>query len=231
MFTHAFILAAGMGSRLRPYTDTLPKPMVSVAGQSIIYHILDRLIQAGVTDVTINLHYLGDLLEEHLSYRTDINITFSYEETLLDTGGGIKKALNSFENNPFFIINGDAFWVDGDINIFNHLQKTWQEKRMDILLALQPTERMKLTKGVGDYILDSDGQAKRSPVQEGDMMFAGIRLCHPRVFNNTPDESFSFLKLMDQAEADNRLYGLEHKGEWHHISTAEDLERVHKVYV
>ena len=226
MYKHAFILAAGMGSRLRPYTDTMPKPLVTVAGAPIIDHILDKLVNAGITHVTINLHYMGDILKEHLSDRADIHITLSEEAGLLDTGGGVKNALSTLGDEPFFIINGDAFWSEGETDIFSRLSSQWQDDNMDILLALQPIERVTLTKGVGDYLLSDQGHASRDTSQNGSMMFAGIRLCHPRIFKNTPDTAFSFLELMDKAESNNRLYGIEHLGDWHHISTPEELDRV-----
>ncbi len=227
MFTHAFILAAGMGSRLRPYTDTCPKPMVPVKEAPLLDHILDKLVRAGITHVTLNLFYKSEIIVEHLSSRTDIHITFSHEKTLLDTGGGIKNALHTLTNDPFFVINGDAFWTEGVEDIFTRLADRWTDHEMDILLALQPIERMILTKGVGDYILNN-GLAHRSHTQEGNMMFAGIRLCHPRLFNISPEGAFSFLSLMDKAESQNRLYGLEHTGDWHHISTPEELEQVNE---
>ena len=226
MYKHAFILSAGMGSRLRPYTDTMPKPMVSVQGKPIIDHILDKLVSAGITHVTVNLHYLGHIIKGHVSKRTDIEITFSEETELLETGGGLKKALHTMPSNePFFIINGDAFWTEAGIGIFQQLSQSWNEDIMDILLALQPVEKMVLTKGVGDYTLKND-HAIRSHTQDGDLMFAGIRLCHPRVFDNAPEGSFSFLQLMDEAEQENRLYGTLFDGDWHHISTPEELDRV-----
>jgi len=226
MYKHAFILSAGMGSRLRPYTDTMPKPMVLVHGKPIIDHILDKLVSAGVTNVTINLYYLGDIIKNHVSQRTDIEITFSEETELLETGGGLKKALHTMPSDkPFFIINGDAFWTESNTSIFKKLSESWNPNDMDILLALQPVEKMVITKGIGDYKLNND-QGTRSHTQDGDLMFAGICLCHPRVFDNAPEGAFSFLQLMDKAEQENRLYGTLFDGDWHHISTPEELDRV-----
>lgn len=230
MNIHAFILSAGMGSRLRPYTDNAPKPMVLIAGKPIIDHILDKLVKVGVTHATVNLYYMGEVLRDHLSRRTDIKITFSEETELLETGGGLKKGLHTMPNDqPFFIINGDAFWEDEqDTNIFSELSQTWDDKKMDILLAVQPVEKMVLTKGVGDYIVNEEKQAIRDHKQNGNMMFAGIRICHPRLFKNAPDSSFSFLDLMDEAEVKKRLYAIEFQGEWHHISTPDDLDSVNE---
>lgn len=230
MHTHAFILSAGMGSRLRPYTDDTPKPMVSVAGRPMIDHILDKLIRAGVTHVTINLHHMKRVLKSHLADRNDVTITFSEEEELLETGGGLKKGLHTMpQDKPFYIINGDAFWTnDPDTNIFSALSETWNDETMDLLMTFQPIDKMVLTKGVGDYTIDEQGHAIRDPGKHGDMMFAGIRLCHPRLFEGAPDGAWSFLHLMDKADTEKRLYGIEFQGDWHHISTPGDLERVNE---
>lgn len=227
----AFILAAGMGKRLRPYTDTLPKPLVPVAGQPTIGHIIDRLLADNVRDITVNLHYRADQLADYLQSRAakdGFALRLLHEDTLLDTGGGIKAGLAHFGDQPFFIINGDAFWLDDDVQqgCFKRLQAFWRDADMDLILLLQPKASMVLTHGVGDYNLSDDGQCIRQPDSSGAHMFAGIRLCHPRLFANTPDGAFSFLRLMDKAQENARLYGLVHHGDWHHISTPEELERV-----
>lgn len=222
----AFILAAGMGTRLRPYTDTMPKPMVDVGGQSIIKRTIDKLDQAGVCKIAINTHYLAEVLEDHLSSITKPEIIFSREESLLNTGGGIKKALHHLNDEPFYIINGDALWEDKGFPALNRLAQAWDDHTMDILILLQPVNKMALTHGVGDYHLDDDGKATRSKNKDGNYMFAGIRIASPRIFNETGDDAFSFLTLMDKAESQGRLYGIAHDGAWHHISTPEELEAV-----
>ncbi len=225
---HAFILAAGKGTRLRPYTDTMPKPMVAVDGQALIDHALDHLAGAGVRHVTINTHYMADKLENHLSQRlAPPTLMFSREETLLDTGGGIKKALSTMGDRPFFAVSGDGFWTDSsEDTALSRLCRAWDEETMDILLLLQPLSRMVLTRGVGDYDLTPDGRAIRSLDKKGAYMWTSIRLCRPGIFNDTPDDAFSFLELMDRAQSQGRLYGLVHDADWHHISTPEDLDRV-----
>ncbi len=225
----AFIMAAGMGKRLRPYTDTMPKPLVPVAGQPTIGHIIDHLVAAGIQDITVNLHYRADQLAAYLAERENSSLTIhtAYEETLLDTGGGIKAQLHHFGNDPFYVINGDAYWIDGaQGNCFQRLRAAWRDADMDLLLLLQSIDRMILTDGVGDYAMATNGQLTRMRDQSGPYMFAGIRMCHPRLFKDTPDGTFGFLPLMDGAENAGRLYGLEHDGDWHHISTPEELERV-----
>lgn len=228
---HAFILAAGMGTRLRPYTDTVPKPMVTVGGRTLIDRALDRLIGAGVTHVTVNLHYRAEILKEHLSRRGRPQISFSFEEELLDTGGGVKKALAAMEGKPFYVIAGDALWSDGESgNALLRLAAHWDDETMDIATLMQPLSSMVLTGGAGDYKFDPQGRAVRMPDKAGTHMWTNIRINHPRIFEATPGGAFSFLPLMDRAQAQGRLYALPHDGEWHHISTPADLERVDAAY-
>lgn len=224
----AFILAAGFGTRLRPYTDTLPKPMVPIWGKPLIDHALDRLEEVGAGHVRINLHHKGQILEKHLSQRRSIKITFSWEKEILDTGGGVKAARDFFEEHPFYLLNGDSLWTDGPEDpALTRLAQFWDESKMDILLLLHPLSRMTLTHAGGDYDLDGEaGPPKRSPDKSGHYAFSGIRVVHPRIFDDTPNGSFAFLDLMDRAERAGRLFALVHDGEWHHISTPEDLARV-----
>ncbi len=223
----AFILAAGMGTRLRPYTDHKPKPMVPVHGRPVIDHTLDRLRGIGTKDITVNLHYMADILEAHLKEQP--GLTLSFEEKLLDTGGGVKKALSTIKTDPFYVINGDAYWQNTNTeDALIQLSKAWDPKKMDILLLLQDTKSMILTKGVGDYIIDETGRAVRQKDRSGNYMFTGVRLCKSSIFNDTPDDAFSFMLMIDRAEKEGRLFGLPHKGDWHHISTPEELLNVER---
>ncbi len=223
----AFILAAGMGSRLRPYTDHCPKPLVSVAGLPIIGHVLDRLKQAGVRRVTVNLHYRADQLAAWLKNYEDIEIATSFEPELLDTGGGIKKALPDTANDePFYIVSGDSFWTDGAAPALQNLAQAWDARAMDMLLLLQPVGRMTLTPGLGDYDVRNDGRAVRSHDKTGAYMWTSVRLCTRSLFLETPDGAFSFLGLLDRAEQAGRLHARVHDGDWYHITTPDDLERV-----
>lgn len=223
----AFILAAGKGTRLRPYTDTIPKPMVEVGGKPIIQHLIDKLDHHGVTKTIINLFYLGDIIKKNIVGTKTQKILFSDEDNLLETGGGVKHALSLLGNKPFFLINGDAFWVDGvEKSALMALDKCWDEGKMDILLLLQPTQNMTLTTGVGDYNLNVDGRASRTADGSGDYMFTGIRISKPDLFGGTPDGAFSYLEVMDRAEKNGTLYGIIHTGEWHHISRPQDLKNV-----
>lgn len=222
----AFITAAGRGKRLRPYTDNCPKPLVHAGGKALIDYALDKLVEAGVKDVTVNLHYLGSLIEAHLADRTSPRVKFSKEDKLLDTGGGIKKALGNMKGEAFYAISGDSLWSDGTVPALKRLSEAWNPEEMDVLLLLQPLSRMRVTEGAGDYNMGPDGRLERSRRQSGDYMWTSIRICCPSLFEGTPDGPFSFLEILDKAQSRGRLYGLVHDGEWHHISTAGDLKRV-----
>ncbi len=227
---HAFILAAGHGSRLRPHTNDKPKPMVALNGKPIIDYTIDKIKQFGIHNITINLYYLGDVIKKYFASPQDINITYSQENELLDTGGGVKKALHNMQGKPFFLINGDAFWQDrtSSSSALEQLAKAWDPEKMDILLLLQPVDTMQLTQGVGDYNIQHNCQITRTADKSGSHMFTGIRIVHPRVFENTPDDAFSFLECMDQVQEEGTLYGISYDGQWHHISTPEDLSRVNQ---
>jgi len=226
---HAFILAAGKGTRLRPYTDSVPKPMVMVGGRTLIDHTLDKLEEAGVTHVTVNLHYMAPILEAHLMRRASPKITFSYEPVLLDTGGGVKNALPALGDKPFYVIAGDNLWTDGPSgNALLRLADAWDDKTMDIITLMQPLSGMTLTQGLGDYSMEAEGRVVRSPDKKGAYMWTNIRINHPRLYENTPNGAFSFLTLMDKAEREDRFRALVHDGDWHHISTPADLERVNE---
>lgn len=226
MPTNAFILAAGKGTRLRPYTDTMPKPMVPVNGTPILGHTLQKLKNDNINNIIINTNYLGDRIKNYSDTYQGLNITISDEDQLLDTGGGVKYALDQLGDQPFFMINGDAFWEEGQQSVFERLSQQWDPEAMDILILLQPIKNMVLTQGIGDYDLDANGHAIRSKDKAGQYMFAGVRITKPELFKNKDEDVFSFLELMDEAQAKNRLYGMVHDGDWHHISTPQDLDNV-----
>lgn len=226
----AFIFAAGIGSRLRPYTDNIPKPMVQVWDKPLIDHILEKLVKVGVQEIVVNVHYKANILTEHLTKFKGAKVIISNEEDqLLDTGGGLKKAIEHFKNEPFYAINGDAFWIDAtDQNTLGGLAEHWDDKTSDILLLLQPIETMLLTTASGDYDFISNYKIIRNKDKKGAYAFTGIRVLHPRIYDSVDNGTFSFLEQMDKAEQKNRLKGHIHKGIWHHISTPVDLVNVNK---
>jgi len=220
----AFILAAGEGTRMRPLTNSVPKPMVQLDGKSIIDYTIDKLMEVGIKKIIVNSYYLATVLEEHLQHKD--NIVISREDDLLDTGGGVKNALTLIDAESFYLINGDAFWVDTNSNALEALAEAWDPDKMDILLLLQPIDRMKLTQGVGDYTLDDNKKPIRKIDQSGELMFTGIRITKANIFKNTPEGKFSYMQLMDDAERINKLSAVIYDGDWHHISTPQDLENV-----
>lgn len=227
----AFILAAGFGTRMRPLTETKPKPLMEVNGQTLLLHALNHLKEAGVRKVVINTHYLADQIKSHIKDYPDLKIHTIYEPELLDTGGGIKNALPYFKNQPFYVLSGDGFWENHPHkNSLLQLANFWAPEKMDILLLLQEIHTMTVTKGVGDYEMNSQNILKRMTDRSGTHMFTSIRIHHPRIFNGEEDNTFSYLKLMDQAERLQRLYGLNHEGNWHHISTPIDLKNINDTY-
>lgn len=229
----AFVLAAGFGSRLRPLTDHTPKPLAEVAGRSLLARTLDALADAGVNEVVINTHHLAPRIEEAVrAYAPPPKLILSHEPELLDTGGGILKALHQFKKDgPFFVLSGDGLWREGqELKALERLAAAWDQSKMDILMLLHPRARMQITEGTGDYHLHEDGRALRAKDRSGPYVFTSIRLNHPRIFEGAPAGPFSYLELLDRAESHGRLYGIIHDGDWYHISRMEDLAAVNALY-
>lgn len=221
LFNHAFILAAGEGTRMRPFTLTTPKPMAVIGGDTLIQRIVNQCRDAGVDNLYANVHHLAGLMEDHLGPQ----VTWLHEETLLDTGLGIKRALPFMENEPFYALSGDSWWRDGKASVFAQMDALWDEDVYDMIIVLQRVDTMRVTEGVGDYHF-IDGRPVRALDKSGTHMFTSIRLCHPSLFRNTPDTPFSFLEIMDKTEKEGRLGAIELDGIWHHLSTMSDVAAV-----
>ena len=220
----AMVLAAGLGKRMRPLTDTIPKPMVEVAGQALIDHVLDRFAAVGVRDIVVNLHYLRAKLEAHLAARRDMRITLSPESELLETGGGVTKALPLLGGDAFFAANADMLWYDGATPALGRLAEMWNEEKMDALLLMQRTVTAHGYEGQGDYFLDPIGRGKRRRGQAvAPYVFAGVQILHPRLFKDAPQGAFSLNRLYDRAEEAGRLFGVAHDGLWFHVGTPESI--------
>lgn len=231
----AMILAAGLGTRMRPLTDSMPKPLVPVAGVPLIDHIIDRLADVGVRRVVINAHYRADMLAEHLSARRDVEIELVHEANLLDTGGGIRNALPLL-GETFFTINSDILWLDGKVSPLKRLARAWDADRLDGLLLMQRTTTALGYDGPGDFIVAPDGSFRRRKEREiAPHLFAGIALLHRRLFDGAPDGAFSLNLLWDRAIEAGRLAALIHDGEWYHVGTplalaaTEERLRSHRV--
>lgn len=223
----AMVLAAGLGQRMRPLTDKLPKPLVPLRGEAMLDTILDRLAGHGIAKAVVNLHYLGQMIEAHLADRKTPAVVFSQEDDLLETGGGVKKALPLLGAAPFFVLNGDVCWLDGLTPALERLAAAWNEDEMDALLLLHPTCSAFGYEGVGDYFMDPEGRLRRRQERQiAPFIHAGIQVLHPRLFEGTPEGSFSLNKLYDKAQEAERLWGLRHDGEWYHVGTPQELRAV-----
>jgi len=220
----AFILAAGLGKRMRPLTDHTPKPLVKVAGKAIIDYALERLRAHGIRRCVINTHYLGNQIIDHvLSLNPPFEVAFSQEPDLLDTGGGLKKGLKLLDTDrPAFVVSGDSIWEDGpEETSLAQLERIWAGTDADILLSLQNVHDV--ADGIGDYDLVNDAPV-RNRNQAGAYMWTSMRVLKPRLFDAMPDGPFSFLSMMDEAESKGTLAACVHQGIWHHLSTPDDVD-------
>jgi MurNAc alpha-1-phosphate uridylyltransferase len=222
----AMVLAAGLGLRLRPITNHRPKPLVEVAGASILDRVLDGLMDAGVRRCVVNTHYLGHQIESHLAGRAAPPIDLSHEDELLDTGGGIRKALAALGADPFFAVNADILWDEGPGGAaLSRLGQAFDASQMDALLLLVPRERAVGYDGAGDFHMDGDGRlVRRGEAASAPFVFTGLQVLRPELFDGAPDGAFSLNLLYDKAIAAGRLFGLEHTGRWFHIGTPAGLE-------
>ncbi len=228
----AFLVCAGLGTRMKPLTDTCPKPLLPLAGRPILDYIFKHLRETDVNKVTVNSHYLTEQISTYLQSIEDFALTESYEPVLLETGGGLVNALSSLGDKAFFMINGDAFWIDNENHsTLRECEEQFDETEMDILLCLTPVSRMKLTEGVGDYDILPDGRVCRNRTKNGSHMFTGIRILNPKIMDGFQGDKFSFLVNMDAAEQRGRLYGFVMNVDWHHISTPQDLKKVEEFII
>ncbi|MCJ2179645.1 nucleotidyltransferase family protein [Novosphingobium album (ex Hu et al. 2023)] len=217
----AMILAAGLGKRMRPLTAAQPKPLVRVAGKSMIDHALDKLESAGVAHAVVNVHYLADALEGHCTVRSrlpDIRISDERDQ-LLETGGGMVKAAPMLPD-PFFCLNSDNIWLDGPNDVFKELSQAWDPERMDALLLLVPHPRAMNYRGEGDFHLDPQGRvARRKRGYVAPFIFTGIQIVSHRLLRDAPEGPFSTNVLWNRAIEEGRLYGVSHMGLWFEVGT------------
>lgn len=218
------ILAAGLGLRLRPLTETRPKPLISVAGRTMLDRALDHLVTAGIGSAVVNSHYLAEQIEAHVGRRDRPGIRLSYEEVLLETGGGIARALPHLGERPFFAANADIIWSDGATPALDRLADRWDDATMDALLLVHPADRASGYDGAGDFHCDNDGRLRRRGADpSAPYVFTGVQLLHPRLFDGAPSGPFSMNVLYDRALDQGRLHGLVHDGEWYHVGTPDAL--------
>lgn len=221
----AMVLAAGLGLRMRPLTLDRPKALVEVRGRPLIDRTLDRLEAAGIRKVVVNLHHKANSLKRHLADRRDVEIVFSDEtDQLLETGGGVRKALGLLGDTPFFVVNSDVIWLDAQKDTFERMAAFWDDASMDGLLAMHPTVSAIGYEGPGDFHLDPLGRlSRREERLVAPLVFMGLQMLHPRVFRGTPDGSFSLNRVYDSAIEDGRLFGLRHEGVWMDVGSPAGL--------
>jgi MurNAc alpha-1-phosphate uridylyltransferase len=221
----AMVLAAGLGLRMRPLTDDMPKPLVEVAGKALLDHVLDRLAEADVETVVVNVHYLADQVARHLDGRRTPKVVISDErDGLLDTGGGVVKALPSLGSAPFFHLNSDTIWIDGVKPNLVRLAEIFDPARMDALLLLAATSTSVGYGGRGDFIMAADGRISRRREREVvPFVYAGVAILNPTLFATAPPGAFSLNLLFDRAIETGRLHGLRLEGVWMHVGTPEAI--------
>jgi MurNAc alpha-1-phosphate uridylyltransferase len=224
--THAMILAAGLGTRMRPLTEHTAKPLLTLQGRTLLDHALDRLAEAGVEQVVVNAHWQAEAVATHLAARTERPaIRVLDEPQLLETGGSVAAAVARgwLGRAPFFVVNGDAFWLDGPFSVFDRLAHALPDEA-DGVLALQRGATVVGEVGAGDFALDLLGLPRRPKEMEiVPYVFAGLQLLHPRLFADPPPPPFSMNRLWDRAIAEERLRAIVHDGIWFHLSTPSDL--------
>jgi len=229
----AMVLSAGFGLRMRPLTDHMPKPLVKVAGQPLLDHVLDKLAAAGVTEAVVNVHYLPDQIIEHTKGRTHPRVIISDERSqVLGTGGGVVKALPLLGDKPFFHVNSDTMWIDGVRSNLARLAETFDAERMDILLLMAPTTSSIGYGGRGDYAMLPDGALrKRREHQVVPFVYAGAAIMSPSLFADAPKGEFSLTKMFDRANEQERLFGLRLDGVWMHVGTPDAIAAAEEAFL
>src|SRR4051794_3539258 len=221
----AMVLAAGLGVRMRPLTDRMPKPLVNVAGRALLDHMLDKLGDAGVSEAVVNVHYLPDQIIDHVATRSRPRVIISDErDHVLGTGGGVAKALPLLGKQPFFHVNSDTMWIDGVRSNLTRLAESFQPSQMDILLLMAPTTTSIGYSGRGDYAMLPDGALrKRREHQVVPFVYAGAAIMSPSIFADAPAGEFSLTKIFDRVNEQERLFGLRLDGVWMHVGTPDAI--------
>lgn len=230
----AMVLAAGYGLRLRPITEKTPKPLVLVAGRTMLDRALDSLAAAGVGHAVVNIHHLGAQIEARLAERTRLGLAptteISAEPELLDTGGGIKNALPRLGGAPFLAVNADIVWEDGPVPALKRLAAAYDATAMDALLLLVRRDQAVGFDGPGDFFQNDDGRlVRRGERPQAPYVYAGLQMLTPSLFEGAPAGAFSLNRLYDRALAKGRLFGLVHDGAWYHVGTPEALREADRI--
>ncbi len=220
---NAMVFAAGLGTRMRPLTNTQPKPLVEVAGRALIDHVLDRLALDEIETAIVNVHYLADQIEAHLRARISPRIVISDErDKLLDQGGGIKKVLPLLGKEPFLMCNTDAFWVEGPSSNIRRLAQAWDPARMDALLLVAASATSVGVDWPGDFTMNAEGQLqKREERDVAPFVYTGVGIIKPELFADETRDVFRLAPFFFNAAAQGRLYGQRLEGLWLHVGTPD----------
>jgi MurNAc alpha-1-phosphate uridylyltransferase len=227
MINQALILAAGLGVRMRPITNKIPKPMVEVCNQSLITRIIDELYKAGIEKIVINLFYKAELLQNHVEnyvtkHYSEIKICFVLEEELHESWGSINKCLHEMNNKPFFLINGDNYWIDTNNNIFELLYSKWDSKHMKALLLLYPKPKSIGYDGKGDFDLQEDRIIEPALASKLPFVYMGLQIISPDFLKDEKLRKCSIFDIYKQFNYEN-IYGIVYDGYWFHIGTPESI--------
>jgi MurNAc alpha-1-phosphate uridylyltransferase len=227
----AMVFAAGHGMRMRPITATLPKPLVKVGGKALIDHCLDRFAAAGVSRAIVNVHWLADQIEAHLASRTTPQIVISDERgELLDQGGGIKRALALLGDDPFFLCNTDAFWVEGPRSNLARLVEAFDPETMDAILLVAGTAGAVGVDWPGDFTMDHAGRlTPREPRRVAPFVYTGVGIIKPQLFAGVAADAFRLAPFFFAAAEQGRLYGVRLDGVWLHIGRPESIAEAERV--
>lgn len=217
------VLAAGLGTRMRPLTNDRPKSLIEVGGRTLLDHAIDRFKAAGIRMVVVNVHYKGEMIVDHLKKRTDVEIRIQDErDKLLDTGGGLKRALPHFEGAPFFTYNSDSIWLESWSSNLARMARQWDDGEMDCFMLMAPTFSSIGYEGRGDFSMDGMGRlTRRQPRRVTPFAWPGVQIIHPRLVARGTGDVFSTNRLWDIAVEEGRLFGLRLDGKWMHIGTPE----------
>lgn len=230
----AMVMAAGLGKRMRPLTATRPKPLIKVAGKTLLDHTLDHLRDAGVQRAVVNVHYLADTLKGHLESVEGLDIVVSDERAqLLETGGGLMKAKPLLGTDPILVVNSDNFWLDGPIDALSLLAARWNPAEMDVLLLLVPLARAHCHLGQGDFHIASDGRitGRRRAGRLAPFVFIGVQILNPAILEDAPEGPFSTMLFWERAIAAGRAFGVVHQGLWVDVGTPAAIARAEALLI
>jgi MurNAc alpha-1-phosphate uridylyltransferase len=225
------VLAAGFGTRMRPLTDGTPKPLIRLAGKCLLDHALDRFAAAGIERAVVNVHYCADQIEKQLRGRLKPQIVISDErDSILETGGGVMKALPHLGPDPFIVQNADTVWTEGSYSNLAMLMAAWRPGTMAGLLLLAERDSSIGYEGRGDFHLEAGGRLRRKAAgEDAPFVFAGVSVLKPQLFGGLAEKAFSLNAIFDRALSSRALFGAVLKGTWMHVGTPEALSQAENV--